>query len=244
MEAHSEDQTRAYYDDFSSHYEDQRGKNVPRGYHDLLDHLESEYVRKYAENRTVLEVGCGTGLVLARIARFASRAEGVDLSPGMLQKAKERGLSVREGSATRLPYPDAQFDVTCSFKVLPHVPDIEGALREMARVTVPGGMILAEFYNPYSFRGLLRALGPARRIGKNHEEKDVFTRFDTPQMARRLTPAACRFAGARGIRILTATAQLLDNRTIGPLLYRAECWAADSPLRQFAGFFVAAYRKD
>ncbi len=53
------------------------------------------------------------------------RARGVDLSPGMLHKAQARGLDVVLGSATALPFEDNQFDVTCSFKVLAHVPVIE-----------------------------------------------------------------------------------------------------------------------
>jgi ubiquinone/menaquinone biosynthesis C-methylase UbiE len=244
VDAQSEAKTRAYYDDFSSHYEARRGGNVPHGYHDLLDHLESDFVQKFAQNRRVLEVGCGTGLILERIQRFASHAEGVDLSPGMLSHASARGLRVREASANALPYPDGSFDVTCSFKVLPHVPDLEGALREMARVTAPGGYVLAEFYNPWSFRGLLRALGPARRIGKGHAEKDVFTRFDTPGAAKALAPQGTRFVQARGVRILTLAAPLLDHPRIGPWLFRAECWAADTPLRQFGGFFIAAFQKD
>jgi SAM-dependent methyltransferase len=228
VDAPSEEKTRAYYDDFSAHYEDRRGKNVPHGYHDLLDHLESDFVRRFATGKKVLEVGCGTGLVLERIARFAAQAEGVDLSPGMLKLARDRGLSVQEASATRLPFPDGTFDVTCSFKVLPHVPEIEAALGEMARVTRPG---------------LLRALGPARRIGKAHAEKDVFTRFDSPGEVARKAPPGTALASARGVRVLTATAQMLDSPLTGPWLYKAECWAADSPLRRFGGFYIAAYQK-
>src|SRR5690606_39017711 len=106
----------------------------------------------YGTGKDVLECGCGTGLILERIARFARSASGIDLSPGMLEVAKRRGLDVQEGSITSLPFPDASFDVTCSFKVLAHVPDIGRALAEMARVTRPSGVILAEFYNPWSLR--------------------------------------------------------------------------------------------
>lgn len=238
-----EAKTRAYYDDFSADYEARRGQSVPRGYHELLDHLESETVERYGKHRDVLEVGCGTGLILERIRHFATRAEGIDLSPGMLKKARARGLSVREGSATELPYGDETFDVTCSFKVLAHVPDIELALAEMARVTRRGGFVLAEFYNPRSFRGLLRGLGPSRSVGKKHKESDVLTRFDTPQTARALAPPGTTFVAARGIRILTPAARFVDNPITGPLLFRAECWAADSFLKDFGGFYVAIYQK-
>ena len=58
---------------------------------DVLDELESELVRRYGASGSVLEVGCGTGLVLSRIAQFADKATGVDLSPGMLEQARARG---------------------------------------------------------------------------------------------------------------------------------------------------------
>lgn len=239
-----EAKTRAYYDDFSAKYEARRGQNVPRGYHDLLDHLESETVARYGRHKDVLEVGCGTGLILERIRHFAAHAEGIDLSPGMLEKARARGLTVREGSATALPYEDESFDVTCSFKVLAHVPEIEKALAEMARVTRPSGYVIAEFYNPRSLRGLLRNLGPARKIGREHKESDVLTRFDPPERARALAPPGTTFIASRGVRIFTPTAALVDHRLTGPLLYRAECWAADSIFRGFAGFYIAIYQKD
>src|SRR6266536_6672416 len=98
----SRDANRQYYDAFSAEYERERGQNDPGGYHELLDELEAEYVRRYGAGRDVLEVGCGTGLVLSRIAQFARSARGVDLSPGMLAKAQARGLDVVLGSATAL----------------------------------------------------------------------------------------------------------------------------------------------
>ena len=193
----SADANRQYYDAFSADYERQRGENDPGGYHELLDELEAGYVGRYGAGRDVLEVGCGTGLVLVRIREFARSARGVDLSPGMLERARARGLDVQLGSATALPFEANQFDVTCSFKVLAHVPDIEKALSEMARVTRPGGMILAEFYNPYSLRGLAKRLGPAGKIADGANEHDVYTRFDSPARIAGLAPSRVRKTARR-----------------------------------------------
>jgi ubiquinone/menaquinone biosynthesis C-methylase UbiE len=234
---------REYYDAFSADYERERGSNDPGGYHELLDELEAGYVRRFGADRDVLEVGCGTGLVLLRIREFARRATGVDLSPGMLAKAQLRGLDVTLGSATELPFEDNTFDVACSFKVLAHVPEIEKALAEMARVTRPGGMVLAEFYNPYSLRGLLKRLAPAGKIAEGKNEGDVYTRFDSPARARSLTPAGCVFSGARGVRITIPSARLMKH-PLGRRLFRAlEHLLCDSPLARLAGFYVAAYEK-
>jgi ubiquinone/menaquinone biosynthesis C-methylase UbiE len=234
---------RAYYDAFSAGYETHRGQNDPGGYHELLDELESEYVKRYGSGRDVLEVGCGTGLVLSRIGRFARSARGVDLSPGMLEKARARGLDVVLGSATALPFEDNQFDVTCSFKVLAHVPEIELALKEMVRVTRPGGIVLAEFYNPYSLRALLKRFGPAGRIATSTNESQVFTRFDSPFGIGKLLPPGTLLVGARGVRIVTPTAKVMRG-TLGRHFFRAaERVLCDSPFRVFAGFYVAAIEK-
>jgi ubiquinone/menaquinone biosynthesis C-methylase UbiE len=239
----SHDSNRRYYDAFSQRYEAQRGENDPGGYHELLDELETEFVRRFAANRSVLEVGCGTGLLLRRIASFASATRGVDLSPGMLEKARERGLDVVEGSATALPFADASFDVTCSFKVLAHVPQIREALSEMARVTRPGGHVIAEFYNPFSLRGLVKRFGPAGHIASGTHEHHVFTRFDSPRDVRALVPENCRLVDERGVRIATPTAHVMKTRLGRAVFSKAERLLCDSPLRVFGGFYVVALEK-
>jgi len=239
----SHESNKTYYDAFSQTYEDHRGENDPGGYHDLLDELETEFVRRYGDGRDILEVGCGTGLVLRRIQQFAKSAKGVDLSPGMLAKARERGLDVVEGSATALPFEDHSFDVTCSFKVLAHVPDIRRALSEMVRVTRPGGTVLAEFYNPYSFRGLLKRIGPAGKIADNADEKSVYTRFDSPFALEALLPDGAQIVDARGVRIATPTARVMRVPILRDAFRTAERLLCDSPLKVFGGFYVAAIRR-
>lgn len=236
--------TRAYYDDFSDRYEARRGGNDPGGYHDLVDDLEVDFVRRFGLGGDLLEVGCGTGLLLQRTAAFAKSAKGVDLSPGMLARAKERGLDVLEASATELPFPDETFDVAYSFKVLAHVREIERALAEMARVLRKGGFLIAEFYNPSSFRGLAKRLGPPGEISSSKDESHVFTRFDSPDQARSYAPPGTRFVAARGVRIVTPVAAALRIPVVGAALRRAEWLLCDSPLRRFGGFWIGAFRKE
>jgi ubiquinone/menaquinone biosynthesis C-methylase UbiE len=236
--------TRAYYDEFAARYEERRDGRDPGGYHDLLDELEVGFVERYGRGRDVLEVGCGTGLILRRIAAFARMARGVDLSPGMLAQARARGLDVLEASATSLPFPDASFDVVCSFKVLAHVREIGRALAEMARVTRPGGVVLAELYNPYSLRGLVKRLGPARSISHATDESAVYTRFDAPGDLDAIRPPGTRLVASRGVRIVVPAAAALRIPIVGPLLKGAERLLCDSPLRRFGGFWIAALEKD
>jgi ubiquinone/menaquinone biosynthesis C-methylase UbiE len=238
-----EARARRYYDAFSATYEAHRDGRDASGYHDHLDALEAGLVERLGRGREVLEVGCGTGLVLRRVAEFARRAEGVDLSPGMLEVARGRGLSVREGSALALPFDDASFDVVCAFKVLPHVPDLSRALAEMCRVARPGGYVVAELYNPWSFRGLAKTLFSPGRTGHGHTERDVLTQFHTAFEARRLAPSGARFVSGRGIRIVVPGAFALRHPVARQWLLRADAALADTALSVFAGFYVAVYRR-
>jgi len=231
--------SRDYYDDFSTGYERERH----RGYHALLDELELDAVTPLVRDREVLEVGCGTGLILEKLARIARRAEGVDLSPGMLEHAKKRGLDVREGSATELPYPDASFDVAVSFKVLAHVPDIERALAEMARVVRPGGYVIAELYNPWSLRYLAKRLAGPQPISDGRTEADVYTRWDSPRRLKALLPPTVELVDVHGVRVFTPAAFVHKIPLLGDMFARAERLATTSPLRWFGGFLVTVARK-
>jgi ubiquinone/menaquinone biosynthesis C-methylase UbiE len=236
-------ETQAYYDEFSKGYEKLRGANDPGGYHELVDDLEVDFASRYAPGGDLLEVGCGTGLLLERLAKLSKSARGIDLSEGMLERARERGLDVRHGSALDLPYADASFDVTCSFKVLAHVDPIERALSEMIRVTRPGGVVLAEFYNPLSLRALVKRLAPAGAISANTTENAVFTRFDSPFRVKKLLPVGWNIVASRGVRIVTPTALAMRVPGLRDALRAAEWALADSPLSIFGGFWIAAIER-
>lgn len=226
--------SRAYYDAFSASYEDRRHE----GYHLLIDELESELVLPYARGAAALEVGCGTGLILERIAREAERAVGLDLSPGMLEKARARGLEVMEGSATELPFDDNTFDVTYSFKVLAHVPDLSRALAEMGRVTRPGGRVFIELYNKHSLRYLIRRARGGEATGKGFHDNQVYVRFQTPEEMEAHLPSSLSLVQRHGVRLFTTLPSMVNWPVVGRALRRAERAGRSSPLARFGGFLV------
>jgi len=231
---------RSYYDDFAGWYE--RERHLP--YHRMLDDLEVDLVERYGAGKDVLEVGCGTGLILHRTAQFARTAMGIDLSGGMLAKAASRGLSVAQASATALPIATASVDVAYSYKVLAHIPDIQGAMREMARVVRPGGWVLAEFYNARSIRRLVKAMKRPTAVSETTHDEHVYTRYDDARAIASYLPPELEWVTSRGIRVITPAAKVLELPVVGSAIRWAEHRLADLPgARDIGGFLVACCRR-
>ena len=98
---------------------------------------------------SMLDLGCGTGNLLAAAAdRFpGARLVGIDPSTALLAQARSRlerkGVELIGGACEELPFADATFDGCLSLLVLQEFADRAGALREMRRVTRPGGIVAA-----------------------------------------------------------------------------------------------------
>jgi ubiquinone/menaquinone biosynthesis C-methylase UbiE len=113
---------------------------------------------RFGDERSVkvLDVGCGTGLVLEYLSSLPARHElhGMDFSEPMLQKAREKAAGLENpptlvyGSAYEIPYPDGAFDMVCSSRFIHQFTheDKKRVLEEMYRVTRPGGVVAVEFY--------------------------------------------------------------------------------------------------
>jgi SAM-dependent methyltransferase len=94
--------------------------------------------------RTLLDVGCGTGLVTERLLRPGLRVLGVDFSSGMTRLASERlcgGLVLAD--CRRLPFADGSLDAVSAVWLLHLLPDAAAVVAECARVLRPGGMFVA-----------------------------------------------------------------------------------------------------
>jgi demethylmenaquinone methyltransferase/2-methoxy-6-polyprenyl-1,4-benzoquinol methylase len=126
----------------------------------------------------VLDLAAGTGSSSLPFAAAGAQVVATDFSLGMLEVGKRAhpSLDLLAGDALRLPFADAVFDaVTISFG-LRNVSDTDAALREMARVTRPGGrLVVCEFSHPVwapvrtVYSGYLMAALPkvARRVSSN-----------------------------------------------------------------------------
>jgi SAM-dependent methyltransferase len=90
----------------------------------------------------ILDAGCGSGRNMVDLARHGA-VTGVELSETSVRLARERNAGeVVEGSVMDMPFDEGTFDLTVSLDVIEHLEDDVGALRELRRVTKPGGALL------------------------------------------------------------------------------------------------------
>src|SRR6185369_10189390 len=90
---------------------------------------------------TLLDVGCGPGFALERIARAGFTARGAEASPAAAARARARGLRVEVLDLESAPLP-AGFDLVTAFEVLEHLRDPLRVLRSMAAALAPGGKLV------------------------------------------------------------------------------------------------------
>lgn len=132
----------------------------PEAYEPLLDALALRPGERF------LDVGCGTGHLLAAAARRGAETVGVDLSEEGVRVA--RGVSPRStvlvARGESLPFPEASFDCVAAAGSLEHFLDIPRGLAEMSRVLRPGGRLLVVVPNArYFLAAFGRKLGTEQR---------------------------------------------------------------------------------
>ncbi|MEX0849063.1 MAG: methyltransferase domain-containing protein [Candidatus Dependentiae bacterium] len=127
--------------------------------------------------KEMLEVGIGAGTDFTQWVRSGAVAHGIDLTQEAIYNTQKRlslfGLSAKEvkvADAEHIPYQDNRFDLTYSWGVIHHSPDMEQCLSEIIRVTRPGGTIKLMIYNKHSlfafYRYLLAGLFKGRPFAK------------------------------------------------------------------------------
>ncbi len=149
---------------------------------------------------TVLEIGIGTGGLLADLAGLASSLIGVDHSPAMLEEARRRllergvnGVELRLGEMTHLPLADASTDCIIASMVLHHAADPPAVLAEARRVLVRGGVLL------------IADLARHEREAVREQLADQWLGFDEDELKKWL--GAAGFTGVACDRIEGATGQ-------------------------------------
>lgn len=154
---------------------------------------------------TVLEVGCGTGVILRDLIPLVGaggRVAGIDPSRAVLAAARRlcrgTGINLRHADGAKLPFKDDGFDVTLAVTVLLHVADPAAVVSEMARVTRPGGRVAVQDQD----FGTMALAHPDRALTDRILDGVVNHIYEEPYSGRRL-PAVLHAAGLERIRLRT-----------------------------------------
>jgi ubiquinone/menaquinone biosynthesis C-methylase UbiE len=147
-----------------------------RLHHEIVDRTAALALSVAAEPALVLDVGCGTGYLLRRLAasyRSGRGLLGVDPAPSMIEEARrgtdDERLRFLPAVAERLPFRDGSFDLVVSTTSFDHWSDQRAGLRECARVLVPGGrLVLVDQFSWWLAPSLL-----VGRRGKARTERRV-----------------------------------------------------------------------
>jgi ubiquinone/menaquinone biosynthesis C-methylase UbiE len=134
-----------------------------RLHHDIADKAIDLALAGSARPRRVLDVGCGTGYLLRRLAARVPEARelaGIDAAPAMIETARTMASDSRiqfaTATAEKLPYPQETFDLVISTTSFDHWADQRAGLAECFRVLVPGGrLVLIDLFSGWLVPTLL-----------------------------------------------------------------------------------------
>jgi SAM-dependent methyltransferase len=175
----------------------------PEAYDRLVGRYSHELARRLIEAAAVrpparaLDVGCGPGALTAELAAVLGTAAvaAVDPSPPFVDACRERvpGVHVEVASAEALPFEDAAFDHTLCQLVVNFMSDAPAGVREMGRVTRPGGSVTAAVWDYAGEMTFLRRFWDAAvALDRSAEQRDEGSRmpFCTPEELGGLWSAA------------------------------------------------------
>jgi ubiquinone/menaquinone biosynthesis C-methylase UbiE len=158
-----------------------RAPNYEAGYrgrmhHDIAARTAEVALKVEPQPRRVLDVGCGTGLLLRLLAERRPDTEqlaGIDAAEGMISVANatehDSRISFSTGVAEELPYPDDSFELVVSTTSFDHWQDQQAGLTQCFRVLAPGGhFVLTDLFSlwltPTLIRGHRRRVRTKRRV--------------------------------------------------------------------------------
>jgi SAM-dependent methyltransferase len=121
---------------------------------DLMDLRVAETLDSvaWAEHAEALDLACGTGRFGAWLRlRGVAAADGVDLTPAMLERAEARGVyrTLMTGEVTAVARPDASYPLICQSLADEHLPDLRPLYAEAFRLAAPGGLFVLIGYHPW-----------------------------------------------------------------------------------------------
>jgi Methylase involved in ubiquinone/menaquinone biosynthesis len=137
---------------------------------------------KPAPGSSLLDVSCGTGLLMKAAHSYKLNAMGVDFSRVAIEEARKYGPAFL-GNGEKLPLPDNSFDYVVNLGSLEHFEDMASGVKEMARVLKPSGQACILVPNTY---GLLWTIWHAKNTGEVFADDQPLQRYGSRMQWQRL----------------------------------------------------------
>jgi ubiquinone/menaquinone biosynthesis C-methylase UbiE len=164
---------------------------VSRARYELESYLPAFADFEAFRGKRVLEIGVGAGSDFERWVLAGAHATGIDLTEAAIGLTQERlrlhgvadsAYDLVVSDAEHLDFPDSAFDLVYSHGVLHHTPDTEQALREVARVLVPGGKAKLMVYGEPCWTGMMLWLRHGLLRGRPFasQRKIIYERLESP----------------------------------------------------------------
>jgi 2-polyprenyl-6-hydroxyphenyl methylase/3-demethylubiquinone-9 3-methyltransferase len=183
-----------------------------RPLHDI-NPLRLDWIAAHAslDGATVLDVGCGGGILAEAMARRGARVTGIDLSEKALRVAElhlhESKLDVRYAKASVEEY-SGEFDVVTCMELLEHVPEPASMVAACARLVRPGGQVFFSTINRNPKSYLFAVVGAEYVLGLLPKGTHDYERFIRPSELSRW----CRAAGLRTDELIGMTYNPVTRR--------------------------------
>jgi len=157
-------------------YDDSWGRILRRFYGLLFEQVS------LTPGMTILDVGCGTGTMLRKMADSCSiNGYGIDMQENMIREAKLKcpEMNIQISRCEETPFEDNTFDAVITCLAYHHFSDREGFMKESARILKPGGSLyIADPHFPLVIRKLMNAVFSLFRVaGAFYTPKEIFEDF-------------------------------------------------------------------
>lgn len=192
------DDVRTYWEHHIHDLDITRHPVGSRGFFDDLDQYHFEKLHHLLrlvdfnayKGKSVLEVGCGAAIDLARFAKGGAVATGVDLTNSAIALARANFEQQKlhgefyVANGEHMPFPDDSFDYVYAHGVVQYTADPQRLIDECRRVLKPGGTALFQVYNRVSW---LNALSKLMKVGLEHDDAPVLLKYSIPEFKAMLS---------------------------------------------------------
>ncbi|HSX20697.1 MAG TPA: bifunctional 2-polyprenyl-6-hydroxyphenol methylase/3-demethylubiquinol 3-O-methyltransferase UbiG [Gammaproteobacteria bacterium] len=200
----------------------------------ILNPTRLLYIQKHVQlaDRSVLDVGCGAGILTESLATLSAKVHGIDASADVIAAAKVhaesknlsinyQACSIEEFTAQR----NAQFDVITCMELIEHVPDPAQLIADCANLLKPGGHLFLSTLNRTPKSYLFAIIGAEYVLKLLPKQTHDYKKFIKPaELANTLRDANMQLRDLKGLKFdpFTKSAQLQDDLSVNYLAFASK----------------------